>query len=115
TPTDFRLFFFSCRRRHTIFSRDWSSDVCSSDLTLMNKGLEVIEAHHLFGLPRARIDVLVHPQSLVHSLVEFVDGSTLAQLGLPRSEEPRVGKAWRSPMSRSQQGQSIQGVGRRGA
>jgi 1-deoxy-D-xylulose-5-phosphate reductoisomerase len=51
--------------------------------TLMNKGLEVIEAHHLFGLPAARIDVLVHPQSLVHSLVRFVDGSTLAQLGLP--------------------------------
>jgi len=51
--------------------------------TLMNKGLEVIEAHHLFGLPSARIGVLVHPQSLVHSLVEFVDGSTLAQLGLP--------------------------------
>jgi 1-deoxy-D-xylulose-5-phosphate reductoisomerase len=49
----------------------------------MNKGLEVIEAHHLFGLPAARIDVLVHPQSLVHSLVRFVDGSTLAQLGLP--------------------------------
>ena len=51
--------------------------------TLMNKGLEVIEAHHLFGMPRERIDVLVHPQSLVHSLVEFVDGSMLAQLGLP--------------------------------
>ena len=51
--------------------------------TLMNKGLEVIEAHHLFDVPGARIDVLVHPQSLVHSLVEFVDGSTLAQLGLP--------------------------------
>ncbi len=51
--------------------------------TLMNKGLEVIEAHHLFGLPGDRLDVLVHPQSLVHSLVEFVDGSTLAQLGLP--------------------------------
>ncbi|MGH8076729.1 MAG: 1-deoxy-D-xylulose-5-phosphate reductoisomerase [Lysobacter sp.] len=51
--------------------------------TLMNKGLEVIEAHHLFGVPAARIEVLVHPQSLVHSLVEFVDGSTLAQLGLP--------------------------------
>ncbi|HVI57606.1 MAG TPA: 1-deoxy-D-xylulose-5-phosphate reductoisomerase [Luteimonas sp.] len=51
--------------------------------TLMNKGLEVIEAHHLFALPGARIGVLVHPQSLVHSLVEFVDGSTLAQLGLP--------------------------------
>lgn len=51
--------------------------------TLMNKGLEVIEAHHLFGLPGARIGVLVHPQSLVHSMVEFIDGSTLAQLGLP--------------------------------
>lgn len=51
--------------------------------SLMNKGLEVIEAHHLFGVEGARIEVLVHPQSLVHSLVEFVDGSTLAQLGLP--------------------------------
>ncbi|MFL6593544.1 MAG: 1-deoxy-D-xylulose-5-phosphate reductoisomerase [Luteimonas sp.] len=51
--------------------------------TLMNKGLEVVEAHHLFGVARESIDVLVHPQSLVHSLVEFVDGSTLAQLGLP--------------------------------
>jgi len=51
--------------------------------TLMNKGLEVIEAHHLFGVPGEQIEVLVHPQSLVHSLVEFVDGSTLAQLGLP--------------------------------
>ena len=63
--------------------------------TLMNKGLEVIEAHHLFGLPHARIDVLVHPQSLVHSLVEFVDGSTLAQLGLPDMRTAlAVGFAW---------------------
>jgi len=51
--------------------------------TLMNKGLELIEAHHLFAMPSGRLDVLVHPQSLVHSLVEFIDGSTLAQLGLP--------------------------------
>ena len=51
--------------------------------TLMNKGLEVIEAHHLFGAPADAIDVLVHPQSLVHSLVEYVDGSVLAQLGNP--------------------------------
>jgi 1-deoxy-D-xylulose 5-phosphate reductoisomerase len=51
--------------------------------TLMNKGLEVIEAHHLFGLPPERIRVLVHPQSLVHAIVDFIDGSTLAQLGLP--------------------------------
>ncbi|VXB53323.1 1-deoxy-D-xylulose 5-phosphate reductoisomerase [Luteimonas sp. 9C] len=51
--------------------------------TLMNKGLELIEAHHLFAMPADRLDVLVHPQSLVHSFVEFIDGSTLAQLGLP--------------------------------
>src|SRR5690606_26957465 len=63
--------------------------------TLMNKGLEVIEAHHLFGLPGDRIDVLVHPQSLVHSLVEFVDGSTLAQLGLPDMRTAlAVGLGW---------------------
>jgi 1-deoxy-D-xylulose-5-phosphate reductoisomerase len=49
--------------------------------SLMNKGLEVIEAHWLFGMPPERIDVLVHPQSLVHSLVEYADGSLLAQLG----------------------------------
>lgn len=51
--------------------------------TLMNKGLEVIEAHYLFGAPAARIEVVVHPQSIVHSLVEYVDGSILAQLGNP--------------------------------
>ena len=63
--------------------------------TLMNKGLEVIEAHHLFGLPGERIDVLVHPQSLVHSLVEFIDGSTLAQLGLPDMRTTlAVGLGW---------------------
>src|SRR5690606_23851193 len=63
--------------------------------TLMNKGLEVIEACHLFGLPRGGIDVLVHPQSLVHSLVEFVDGSTLAQLGLPDMRTAlAVGLGW---------------------
>jgi 1-deoxy-D-xylulose-5-phosphate reductoisomerase len=48
---------------------------------MMNKGLELIEAHHLFGLPSSRIDILVHPQSVVHSLVEYEDGSMLAQLG----------------------------------
>ncbi len=63
--------------------------------TLMNKGLEVIEAHHLFGLAPDQIGVLVHPQSLVHSLVEFVDGSTLAQLGLPDMRTAlAVGLAW---------------------
>jgi 1-deoxy-D-xylulose-5-phosphate reductoisomerase len=63
--------------------------------TLMNKGLELIEAHHLFGLADDRLEVLVHPQSLVHSLVEFVDGSTLAQLGLPDMRTSlAVGLGW---------------------
>jgi 1-deoxy-D-xylulose-5-phosphate reductoisomerase len=56
--------------------------------TLMNKGLEVIEAHHLFALPSEEIDVLVHPESVVHGLVEFRDGSLLAQLGSPDMRIP---------------------------
>jgi 1-deoxy-D-xylulose-5-phosphate reductoisomerase len=51
--------------------------------TLMNKGLEVIEAHWLFAMPMDRVDVVIHPQSIIHSMVEFVDGSLLAQLGMP--------------------------------
>jgi len=56
--------------------------------SLMNKGLEVIEARWLFDVPPERVDVVVHPQSIVHSLVEFVDGSVLAQLGLPDMRVP---------------------------
>lgn len=56
--------------------------------TLMNKGLEVIEAHELFGTPFGSIDVVVHPQSVVHSMVEFSDGSTIAQLSLPDMRLP---------------------------
>jgi 1-deoxy-D-xylulose-5-phosphate reductoisomerase len=56
--------------------------------TLANKALEVIEAHYLFGLSYDRIEVVVHPQSIVHSFVEFVDGSVLAQLGVPSMELP---------------------------
>jgi len=56
--------------------------------TLANKALEVIEAHFLFGLPYEKIEVVVHPQSIVHSFVEFVDGSVLAQLGVPSMELP---------------------------
>ncbi|MFS8136862.1 MAG: 1-deoxy-D-xylulose-5-phosphate reductoisomerase [Thermomonas sp.] len=63
--------------------------------TLMNKGLEVIEAHHLFNVPGERIRVLVHPQSLVHSIVDFIDGSSLAQLGLPDMRTAlAVGLGW---------------------
>ena len=56
--------------------------------TLMNKGLEVIEAHWLFGVPADRIDVVIHPQSIVHSLVELIDGSVIAQLGVPDMRLP---------------------------
>ncbi len=56
--------------------------------TLMNKGFEVIEAHHLFGVPYERIDVVVHPQSLIHSLIALNDGSTLAHLGYPDMRVP---------------------------
>jgi 1-deoxy-D-xylulose-5-phosphate reductoisomerase len=63
--------------------------------TLVNKGLEVIEAHLLFGLPFDRIDVVVHPTSVVHSMVEFVDGSTLAQASPPTMMIPiALGLAW---------------------
>ena len=62
---------------------NWSmgAKISVDSATMMNKGLELIEAHFLFGLPSERIEVLIHPQSVVHSMVEFVDGSVLAQLG----------------------------------
>jgi 1-deoxy-D-xylulose-5-phosphate reductoisomerase len=56
--------------------------------TLMNKGLEVIEAYWLFGIAPENIEVVIHPQSLIHSMVEFVDGSTKAQLGIPDMKIP---------------------------
>jgi 1-deoxy-D-xylulose-5-phosphate reductoisomerase len=56
--------------------------------TMMNKGLEVIEAHWLFNVPPAQIEVVIHPQSVIHSLVRYVDGSVLAQLGNPDMRTP---------------------------
>ncbi len=64
------------------------SKITIDSATLANKALEVIEAHHLFGVPYDRIDVVVHPQSIIHSFVEFVDGSVLAQMGVPTMELP---------------------------
>jgi len=74
----------------TLAHPTWSmgGKITVDSATLMNKGLEVIEARWLFDVPYARIDVVVHPQSVVHSLVEFVDGSQLAQLGLPDMRLP---------------------------
>jgi 1-deoxy-D-xylulose-5-phosphate reductoisomerase len=67
---------------------DMGPKITIDSATLMNKGLEVIEARWLFDVPPERVDVVVHPQSIVHSLVEFVDGSVLAQLGLPDMRVP---------------------------
>jgi 1-deoxy-D-xylulose-5-phosphate reductoisomerase len=69
---------------------NWSmgAKISVDSATMMNKGLELIEAHHLFGVPSNRIEIVIHPQSVVHSLVEFVDGSVLAQLGSPDMRIP---------------------------
>jgi 1-deoxy-D-xylulose-5-phosphate reductoisomerase len=69
---------------------NWSmgAKISVDSATMMNKGLELIEAHHLFGLASERIDILVHPQSVIHSMVEYVDGSVLAQLGSPDMRIP---------------------------
>jgi 1-deoxy-D-xylulose-5-phosphate reductoisomerase len=69
---------------------NWSmgAKISVDSATMMNKGLELIEAHHLFGLSPERIDILVHPQSVIHSLVEYVDGSVIAQLGSPDMRIP---------------------------
>ena len=62
--------------------------VTINSATLMNKGLEIIEAHHLFNLPYSQIEAVVHPQSIVHSMVEYVDGSTIAQASPPNMKGP---------------------------
>ena len=62
--------------------------VTINSATLMNKGLEIIEAHHLFGLPYSQIDAVIHPQSIVHSMVEYRDGSTIAQASPPNMKGP---------------------------
>jgi len=69
---------------------NWSmgAKISVDSATMMNKGLELIEAHHLFALPETQIDILVHPQSIVHSLVAYVDGSVLAHLGTPDMRTP---------------------------
>ena len=67
---------------------DMGNKVTIDSATMMNKGLEVIEAHWLFNLPKSKIDVVVHPQSIVHSMVEFVDGNIKAQLSLPDMKLP---------------------------
>ncbi|TCP12145.1 1-deoxy-D-xylulose 5-phosphate reductoisomerase [Crenobacter luteus] len=74
----------ACRHPNWVMGRKISVDSAS----LMNKGLEVIEAHWLFGAPPSRIEVLVHPQSVIHSMVQYRDGSIVAQLGSPDMRTP---------------------------
>ncbi len=74
----------ACAHPNWVMGRKISVD----SATMMNKGLEVIEAHWLFGAAREQIDVVIHPESVIHSLVEYVDGSVLAQLGHPDMRTP---------------------------
>ncbi len=72
--------------RHPVWSM--GSKISIDSATMMNKGLEVIEAAYLFGMAEAQVDVMVHPQSIIHSMVEYIDGSVLAQLGSPDMRTP---------------------------
>lgn len=67
---------------------DMGNKISIDSATMMNKGLELIEAYHLFGIRETNIDILIHPQSVVHSLVTYIDGSVLAQLGTPDMRTP---------------------------
>nr|WP_315050159.1 1-deoxy-D-xylulose-5-phosphate reductoisomerase [uncultured Brevundimonas sp.] len=76
--------------REAVAHPNWSmgAKISVDSATMANKGLEMIEAAYLFGMPAERIDVVVHPESIIHSLVEYVDGSTLAQMGPPDMRTP---------------------------
>jgi 1-deoxy-D-xylulose-5-phosphate reductoisomerase len=76
--------------KHALHHPNWDmgAKITIDSATLMNKGFEMIEAHWLFGLPASRIEVVVHPQSIIHSIVQFEDGSMKAQLGLPDMRLP---------------------------
>ncbi|MBL4837298.1 MAG: 1-deoxy-D-xylulose-5-phosphate reductoisomerase [Kordiimonadaceae bacterium] len=67
---------------------DMGAKISVDSATMMNKGLEVIEAYHLFPVEKHQLDIVIHPQSVIHSMVEYIDGSTLAQLGCPDMRVP---------------------------
>ena len=94
---------------------NWSmgAKISVDSATLMNKGLELIEAHHLFALPSDRIEIVIHPQSVIHSLVEFVDGSMLAQLGSADMRIPiAYALAWPERMPSPSERLSLAAIGR---
>ncbi len=79
---------------------DMGAKISIDSATMMNKGLELIEAVHLFDMPESSIDILVHPQSVIHSLVAYVDGSVLAQMGMPDMRTPiAYSLAWPARMA----------------
>ncbi|MDR3326190.1 MAG: 1-deoxy-D-xylulose-5-phosphate reductoisomerase [Rhodospirillaceae bacterium] len=85
-----------------IVNPNWSMGAKTSvdSATMMNKGLELIEAHNLFGLAEDRIDILIHPQSIIHSMVSYIDGSILAHLGMPDMQIPiSLALGWPKRMS----------------
>uniref|UniRef100_A0A832DNZ5 1-deoxy-D-xylulose 5-phosphate reductoisomerase n=1 Tax=Ignavibacterium album TaxID=591197 RepID=A0A832DNZ5_9BACT len=85
-----KSFFDNATVNEALNHPNWKmgSKITIDSATMMNKGLEVIEAHWLFGLPVEKIDVVIHPQSIIHSMVQFVDGSIKAQMGLPDMKLP---------------------------
>jgi 1-deoxy-D-xylulose-5-phosphate reductoisomerase len=94
---------------------NWSmgAKISVDSATLMNKGLELIEAHYLFGVPSKQLDVVIHPQSVIHSMVEFVDGSVLAQLASPDMRIPiAYALAWPERMDTPAQRLDLATIGR---
>ena len=92
---------------------DMGAKISVDSATMMNKGLELIEAHHLFGLPSDRIEIVVHPQSIVHSMVAYIDGSVLAQLGTPDMRIPiSYALAWPERMKTPSQRLDLSTIGR---
>ncbi len=85
-------------RAQAVAHPNWSmgAKISVDSATMMNKGLEMIEAAYLFDMPPEKVDVVIHPQSVVHSMVEYDDGSTLAQLGPPDMRGP-IACAWAWP------------------
>jgi 1-deoxy-D-xylulose-5-phosphate reductoisomerase len=100
--------------REALAHPTWSmgGKITIDSATLMNKGLEVIEAHWLFGMPYEQIEIVVHPESVVHSLVEFVDGSQMAQLGLPDMRVPiQYALTYPNRLPRSQEKLDLTSIG----
>jgi 1-deoxy-D-xylulose-5-phosphate reductoisomerase len=85
-----RAFMASVTPEQAVAHPNWSmgAKISVDSASMFNKGLELIEAHHLFDMPEDKIDIVVHPQSVIHSLVAYVDGSVLAQLGSPDMRTP---------------------------